>query len=185
MKKIFLSIILLAVYTSVYSQAANNQGLFNKLFAPNSEWLGIVGVGIGGDDFGGMSISMDAELGKNIAPKLFLGGGLALNKAGWTSMGVYLSPKYFFSEDFSSFYIESSLGLTLLSTIFEPHWGALDESKRVGCTTNLAVGYKYKGQYAVEIGTTLYKVKETSYDYSRVNSDIYVKLSYLLNFKKR
>lgn len=183
MKKIFLSIILLAVYTSVYSQAANNQGLSNKLFAPNSEWLGIVGVGIGADNSSGMSISMDAELGKNIAPKLYLGGGLALNKADGTSIGVYLSPKYFFSEDISSFYIESSLGLTLLSTIFKPYWGG--NYKRTGCTTNLAVGYKYKGQYGVEIGTTLYKLKEMYYDYSEVNSDIYVKLSYLLNFKKR
>ena len=176
MKKFFLLIIMTMSVTCLFSQNtfSPNPVELSPMFSHEREgWQASAG-GAVGFAYDGMAFLIDGELGKHISPKLYVGGGLSFKKFNGSSFGLYVSPRYYYSEKVNSFYVEASLGITLLGMKYYNERYGIDSSweyeKHRGATTGIAVGYVFNEQLSVELGLE-YEHSDRYREYNR--EDIY------------
>lgn len=176
MKKVFLSIIMTMSITCLFSQNTffpNSEELSSMHSHEREGWQSSAG-GAVGFGYDGMAFLIDGELGKHITPKFYVGGGLSFNKFDGASFGLYVSPRYYYSEKVNSFYVEASLGITLLGMKYNEYEysSGSEYEKHRGATTGMAVGYVFNEQLSVELGVNL--VRNLMYECSdRYGEDIY------------
>lgn len=164
MKRVFLSLLIVLGCAPIFSQAALNSELqlANEYTYLREGWQGTVGGGVGLFQ-SSMAFSVDGEFGKHITPKFYVGGGVAVNYNEAGALGLYISPRYYYSKKLNSFYVEASLGLTLLGV------GKFDEyeyvssyskdcyyDKFAGPATGLAVGYVFNEKLSLEFGVNCF-----------------------------
>lgn len=165
MKRVFLSLLIVLGCAPIFSQAALQSELqpINEFTYLREGWQGTVGGGVGIGD--GMAFSVDGEFGKHITPKFYVGGGVAVNYNEAGALGLYISPRYYYSKKLNSFYVEASLGLTLLGVGKFDEWEGRDwwydyyecrYQKFAGPTTGMAVGYIFNEKLSLEFGVNCF-----------------------------
>lgn len=167
MKRVFLSLLIVLGCAPIFSQTAlqSELQLANEYTYLREGWQGTVGGGVGIGD--GMAFSVDGEFGKHITPKFYVGGGVAVNYNEAGALGLYISPRYYYSRNLNSFYVEASLGLTLLGIgkFNEYEYDNLFSKnccyhKFAGPTTGLAVGYVFNEKLSLEFGVNCLASRE-------------------------
>lgn len=161
MKRVFLSLLIVLGCAPIFSQTALQSELqpINEFTYLREGWQGTVGGGVGIGD--GMAFSVDGEFGKHITPKFYVGGGVAVNYNEAGALGLYISPRYYYSKKLNSFYVEASLGLTLLGVgKFDEYVSSYSEycsyDKFAGPATGLAVGYVFNEKLSLEFGVNCF-----------------------------
>lgn len=180
MKRIYLSLLIALSCTPIFSQvlSQSNQVLDNYPYLREG-WQGTIGGGAGFCDGGEMAFTLDGELGKHITPKFYVGGGITVDYCEAMSMGLCVSPRYYYSKELNSFYVEASLGLTLLGgkyDVYESEW----YDKREGPTTGIAVGYVFDEKLSFELGVNCFVGQH--YDSDKSSSPGSLDYSHLYSF---
>ena len=119
-------------------------------------WRCLLGGGIGVSGYSGFSLSVEGELGKHISSQFYLGGGLSVRHCDGSSLGVFLSPRYYFSDSINSIYIDASLGFTLMNI-------SDDDRQHEGVTTGIAMGYVFDRNLSIELGCDFYDMPRYIY----------------------
>ncbi len=184
MKRVFLSLLIVLGCAPIFSQTALLSELqpINEFTYLREGWQGTVGGGVGIGD--GMAFSVDGEFGKHITPKFYVGGGIAVNYNGAGALGLYISPRYYYSKNLNSFYVEASLGFTLLGVgkFDEYDWFSYERryDKFAGPTTGIAFGYVFNEKLSLEFGVNDFasrrfgenedgSIEKSTYYYDNVN----------------
>lgn len=159
MKRVFLSLLIVLGCAPIFSQTALQSELqpANEYTYLREGWQGTVGGGVGLFQ-SSMAFSVDGELGKHITPKFYVGGGVAVNYNEAGALGLYISPRYYYSKNLNSFYVEASLGLTLLGVgkFDEDDWYSYEYDKFAGPTTGIAFGYVFNEKLSLEVGVNCF-----------------------------
>ncbi len=183
MKRVFLSLLIALGCAPIFSQTAlqSDLQLANEYTYLRRGWQGSVGSGVGLFEES-MALTVDGELGKHITPKFYVGGGVAANYNEVMSLGVYIAPRYYYSKGLNSFYVESSLGLTLFGVgkfnVYEYERSNTTKEYRyykykgLSPTSGIAIGYILNDRFSLEFGinafmATLYE----GYEYEDGTTD--------------
>lgn len=97
------------------------------------------------------NLGLSGGLGYNFTPQFYLGGGADLNLTTGTHLSLYANPRYYFSQNLTSWYAEGVLGFVLLGGKFDDGYD-VEYYKPSGVVAGAAVGYALNKEFSVQLG---------------------------------